>query len=118
MRYLHGHHPNAPTASRSGRWKGGRIVSTDGYVLVYDPKHPMAGPTGYVLEHRLVMSNALERSLDRHEHVHHKNGNRQDNRPENLELLVVGLHPTGQRAEDLVRYARDVLAKYGHLFPA
>lgn len=67
-------------------WKGGRNIDKNGYVLLYNPAHPNARGR-YVLEHRLVMEQKLGRLLKRTEVVHHINGNKQDNRIENLELF-------------------------------
>lgn len=82
---------------KAANWKGGRMVKSDGYVLTYAPDHPTSRrQKGYVLEHRLVMEQHLGRLLESHETVHHKNGDRQDNRIENLELWS-GRHGKGQR---------------------
>ena len=78
---------------RNGFWRGGRVLDEDGYVLLKVPGHPDADRHGYVREHRLVMENVLGRRLDPKEVVHHKNGDRADNRPENLELFATnGAH--------------------------
>jgi len=64
------------------------------------------------LEHRWVMTQALGRPLRKNENVHHINGVRHDNRPENLELWVKR-QPCGQRVPDLVAWAEEILALYG-----
>jgi DNA-directed RNA polymerase subunit RPC12/RpoP len=73
------------------RWKGGRVVMTNGYIELWLDKSslffPMAGKDGYVYEHRLVMAQHLGRCLEHGEEVHHRNKDKHDNRLENLELL-------------------------------
>jgi hypothetical protein len=59
-----------------------------------------------VAEHRQVMEQTLGRPLEPFENVHHKNGRRADNRPDNLELWIVP-QPSGQRPEDLVDWVLD-----------
>jgi hypothetical protein len=66
------------------RW----VTKRDGYVCVWaPPDHPRARTDGSILEHRLVAEQMLGRYLEEWEIVHHKNGLRTDNRPENLEVL-------------------------------
>lgn len=80
---------------------------------MYD--HPNAGTgrgsLGTIKEHRYVMSQMLGRSLRPNEEVHHINGVRHDNRPENLELWVTS-QPSGQRPIDLVNWAKMILDLY------
>ena len=76
-----------------------RKIDRHGYVFTYRPGGTKRH-TIQVYEHRVVMEKLLGRPLTKHETVHHKNGNRQDNRPENLELWA-SRHGRGQRVADL-----------------
>ena len=96
--------------NKNRNWKGGRKVDK-GYILVRAPSHPNAASNGYVCEHIKVMSEILGRPLDTHECIHHKNGLRQDNREENLELWTTS-HPSGQRVSDLVKWAKAFVSYY------
>ena len=63
--------------------------------------------------HRVIMEKHLGRPLLDHENVHHKNGVRDDNRIENLELWTTS-QPYGQRVEDKIAWALELLADYGY----
>lgn len=88
-------------------------TDSNGYVRYYSG-HPenKSGRTRYA--HHVVMENYLGRQLMKHENVHHKNGNRADNRLENLELWNTS-QPPGQRIEDKVQWAKEIIALYGEL---
>jgi hypothetical protein len=91
---------------------GGKKIDRNGYVFWRDATHPLATRNGSVAEHRVVMSEFLGRPLRKNENIHHKNGNRSDNRIENLELWVTS-QPSGQRPTDLLKWAREIIATYG-----
>lgn len=81
-------------------WKGGRYKDSSGYIRAWvapdDPMVSMALNTGHVMEHRLVMARKLGRPLTRRETIHHKDGNRTNNDPANLQLRN-GKHGKGVR---------------------
>lgn len=80
------------SGDKNPNWKGGRSVTKEGYVLLRLPDHPNARSNGYYPEHRYVMEQQLGRYLEKEEVVHHVNGDKTDNRPENLALLSHHLH--------------------------
>lgn len=93
------------------RKKFTRLIDDNGYATVFAPNHGNARKNGRVAEHRYVMSKILGRPLLDGENVHHRNGVKSDNRPENLELWVTS-QPSGQRPKDLVDWARQILERY------
>lgn len=87
------------------RPKGTGTITKDGYVK-------RRSGAVFQAEHRTVMEGVLGRRLTPSETVHHINGDKRDNRPENLDLWV-SRHPKGQRVADLVEFATEILARYG-----
>lgn len=84
------------SGNKNPRWRGGHTYITGGYIRIWLPPnhffYPMVRKNHCVLEHRLVMAEHLGRCLQSFEIVHHKNGIRDDNRIENLELTMKGSH--------------------------
>lgn len=96
---------------KSPNWRGGRRKDANGYVWIYRPIGYENDPRPHILEHVIVMEKSLGRGLKDGETIHHKNGIRDDNRLENLELWA-GNHRKGQRVSDLVVWAKEILQRY------
>lgn len=77
---------------KNPQWKGGRTMNNQGYVMIKDWNHPRAHHDGYVLEHIVVLEKKLGRPLAKNEVGHHINGDKTDNRPENLEAVNRAYH--------------------------
>jgi hypothetical protein len=102
------------SGDRNPNWKGdqARFKRSNGYVYVRVSSHPRGrNSRSYVFEHIIVMESVLGRYLESGENVHHKNGVRDDNRPENLELWVKP-QPTGCRVDESVGWAVEILSRY------
>lgn len=93
---------------QNNMWKGGRSIASNGYVLIrVDKSHLLSDSRGYAYEHRLVAFEKIGRLLTSLEQVHHINGDRTDNRPENLEVLTIAEHGLKHRSENSNRKLPD-----------
>lgn len=102
--------PEAMMHSAALWYRGGYTCKAPGgYVREYNPFHPKGSRRGLVMQHRLVIERSIGRLLTSTEVVHHKNGDRTDNRLENLELLKdQNAHMTHEHIERRkARYARN-----------
>lgn len=99
--------PNLVAPAGSG-W-----INNWGYKVICKKGHPNASKyRGTILEHVWIMSEHIKRPLRKGESVHHKNGIKNDNRIENLELWHRG-QPAGQRVEDKINFYKQFLESYG-----
>ena len=73
-------------------WKGGRRLRADGYVMLRKTTHPRASSHGEVLEHIVIWEEANGTPVPPGSVIHHLNGIKSDNRPENLVAIPVRTH--------------------------
>lgn len=99
----------SPGQARGKRNLSGRYTTPQGYVRIR--LEDVVGDGSWVLEHRYVMEQHLGRPLLSEENVHHKDGDKQNNTLENLELWIVQ-QPRGQRVEDILEWAHEMIARY------
>lgn len=102
---------NYPPIRRQARGEWGHwFINGSGYVL-RQRKLKGQNKVERQLQHRVVMEERLGRPLLKHENVHHRNGIRHDNRLENLELWSTS-QPSGQRVEEKLAWAREIVLLY------
>ena len=117
-RGVHGLYCGRVCANKANRAKrepwgqdGSRIVEAGRYIRIRMTNHP-AARRGWVYEHRLVVEKRLGRYLRSDEHIHHINGNKADNRDENLEVLTKAEHLLRHRPEHNEKRLANIRAAY------
>jgi hypothetical protein len=100
-----------PTGDKSFAWKGGRRIDGYGYVKVHKKEHPFADSTGYVREHLYVAAEfyGVDYVRENGGTVHHINGDKQDNRIENLHVCTS--EQNRQYTVDLLQIAYELVKK-------
>lgn len=117
-------HGGPKRGEESHNWKGGKRIGTRGYVLIWKPNHPRADKGGYIAEHVLAWEEAHGKPVPRGWIIHHLNGIKTDNRPENLVALPSQKHYDVLRAkaerirslEIEVKKLKDALEKNQSIF--
>jgi endogenous inhibitor of DNA gyrase (YacG/DUF329 family) len=80
------------TGENNHQWKNGKQKTANGYIKVRTGKTDKGTIKYGAMEHRIIMEKHLGRKLSRNELVHHKNGIKDDNRIENLEIVLRKIH--------------------------
>jgi hypothetical protein len=104
-----GNHNNHARGANHPRWNSGELVSTAGYLKVrVGIGHPLADPYGYAYEHLVVWAAAGNTLPGKHELIHHINGDKRDNRLQNLECIQRSEHSK----QHVVEASRDALGRF------
>lgn len=107
MRYLPGHWIKNRKGANAPKWKGGRTIDKDGYVMIRKPGYK-ASRHGYVYEHILVVEEHMGSSLPKGAVVHHKDSNKLNNSLDNLQIME------SQSAHMELHMSLTALAECGH----
>lgn len=109
---------NAHSGEKCNFWNGGKGKTSRGYNLIFQPDHHRADSRGYVLEHILVFEQETGISVPDGCCIHHLNGNKSDNRIQNLCMMqhtahTVFHHTGAKRSTETRKKISERKKKYG-----
>jgi len=81
-------HSEKMKGENNPNWKGGKRKNKNGYIMIHKPNHPFVSASCYINQSRLIAEKCLKRYLTIQEVVHHINGIKDDDRPENLYVFT------------------------------
>jgi hypothetical protein len=97
-RFVKGH---SSRGSNNPAWKGGRTVEYRGYILIKKPDHKFATRNGYIMEHRIIWEEYNKACLLPWADIHHINQIKDDNRIENLHVMMHRIHVSLHFTKDM-----------------
>lgn len=99
--------------ANNAHWKGGLSLHTKGYVYEYAPGHPNADKRGYILQHRLRVSEAIGRPLREDEVIDHADENKRNNEVHNLHIYTNAEH-SRKHVKQMLRNRGKFVGKVHH----